>query len=96
MNYKTIKEECEQIKQIYGDDVSIDVNDKYYVCSFKTAIGWFEFLIATGSLEKPYGLEFSALRNANEKVTVKDAITALKEVKYERNAEVYQLDEESK
>lgn len=83
MNYKTIKEECEQIKQIYGDDVSIDVNDKYYVCSFKTAIGWFEFLIATGSVEKPYGLEFSVLRNTNEKVNVKEAIIALKEARYE-------------
>lgn len=83
MNYKTIKEECEQIKQIYGDDVSIDVNDKYYVCSFKTVMGWFEFLIATGSLEKPYGLEFSVLRNTNEKVNVKDAIIALKEARYE-------------
>ena len=84
MLYKQIKEECEQIKQIYGDDVSIDVNDKYYVCSFKTVMGWFEFLIATGGLEKPYGLEFSVLRNIDEKVNVKDAIIALKEVKYEK------------
>ena len=59
MDYQTIKTECEQIKKIYGEDVDIEVRDTYYVCSFKSKIGWFEFLISKGKVDEPHGLEFS-------------------------------------
>ena len=76
MEYQTVKTDCEQIKKIYGDDVTIEVRDKYYVCSFKSKIGWFEFLISTGKVDEPHGLEFSVWKNDKEKV--KNAILALK------------------
>ena len=75
MEYQTIKEECEQIKKIYGEDITIDVKDKYYICNFRTDIGWFEFLISTGKVDEPHGLEFSVWKNDKEKV--KNAILAL-------------------
>ena len=79
MEYQTIKEECEQIKKIYGEDITIDVKDKYYICNFRTDIGWFEFLISTGKVDEPHGLEFSVWKNDKEKV--KNAILALKGAK---------------
>lgn len=83
MNYKTINEECEKIKQIYGEDITIDVKDKYYLCNFRTEMGWFEFLISTGKVDEPHGLEFSVRKNDKEKV--KNAILALKGAKYGNN-----------
>lgn len=79
MDYTTIKTDCEKIKKIYGEDVTIEVRDKYYVCSFKSKIGWFEFLISQGKVNEPYGLEFSLWKNDKEKV--KTAILALKGAK---------------
>ena len=79
MDYKTIKTECEQIKKIYGEDITIDVKAKYYLCNFRTEIGFFEFLIPPGKVDEPYGLEFSLWKNNKEKV--KTAILALKEEK---------------
>lgn len=68
--------DCEQIKKIYGDDVTIEVRDKYYLCNFRTELGWFEFFISTGKVDEPHGLEFSVWKNDKEKV--KNAILALK------------------
>ena len=79
MEYQTVKTECEQIKKIYGEDVTIEVRDKYYVCSFKSKIGLFEFIISTGKVDEPHGLEFSLWKNDQEKV--KTAILALKGAK---------------
>lgn len=88
MLYKQIKEECEQIKKIYGEDVSIDVKDSYYACAFKSKIGWFEFLINPGKIDKPHGLEFSLWLNDPKKdkdvKEVKDAILLLKGAEYEK------------
>ena len=89
MDYQTIKTECEQIKKIYGDDVTIDVRDTYYACSFKSKIGWFDFLISTGKVDKPHGLEFSLWKNDPKKdksvKEVKEAILLLKGANYETN-----------
>ena len=83
MDYQTTKTDCEQIKKIYGEDITIDVKDKYYLCNFRTEIGFFEFLISPGKVNEPYGLEFSLWKNDKEKV--KTAILALKGAKYETN-----------
>ena len=69
----------EQIKKIYGEDVTIEVKDKYYLCNFRTELGWFEFIISTGKVDDPHGLEFSVWKNNTKKV--KDAILALKGAK---------------
>ena len=79
MDYQTIKPDCEQIKNIYGEDITIDVKDTYYLCNFRTEIGFFEFLISPGKVNEPNGLEFSSWKNDKEKV--KTAILALKGAK---------------
>lgn len=79
MEYQTVKTECEQIKKIYGEDVTIEIKDKYYLCNFRTELGWFGFFISTGKVDDPHGLEFSVWKNDTKKV--KNAILALKGAK---------------
>ena len=57
MDYNKVEEDTKKIKEIYGD-VSIDIRDGYYVCSFNNSLGTFEFLETFEDVGKPHALRF--------------------------------------
>ena len=58
INADKVIKDTKILKDLYGDNIEIEVGDEYYVCYFKNSTGQFKFLVNDNNLNKPFALSY--------------------------------------
>ena len=71
MNAEQVEKDLNELRKLYGSELTIEVRDGYYNCKFKGKFGEFYFLETYGEVGEPHGLSFNDYSRNRYKKTLK-------------------------
>lgn len=56
--YEDVVRDTATLKKMYGDNITVEIGDEYYVVYFWNSVGQFKFLVSDDKLHKPFALSY--------------------------------------